>query len=145
MNAWDWLAVLAGTALLVYGLGDVAFHRPRRRRRPAPVTAPVVDLADDYPTTPIPRVPAAPPAPTGPPAVETRLMLRRDELLWAKSGDDDEGVITLGLMAAPEGQLGVLMDDNGIAIGVRLDRREVQALRDAVTCHLVDTARPVRP
>lgn len=95
---------------------------------------------DDYPTAPIPVVPPAPAVP------ETRLMLRRDELLWAKfDPDDPEGVITLGLLPEIDGQLGVLVDDNGIAIGLRLDRVEVQGLRDAITNHLVATSKPVRP
>jgi hypothetical protein len=36
------------------------------------------------------------------------------------------------------------MDVDGDAVGVRLDRHEVQGLRDALTCHLVASAKPVR-
>lgn len=133
MAVWDWVAVLASSSLIAYGLHAAAPVRPRRRS-----PAPAQQSFADYPTTPIPTISTA-----QQPVLETRLMLRRDELLWAKSGDDDEGIITLGLLPEEGGQLGVLVDDNGIALGVRLDRHEVQSLRDAITCHLVATAKPV--
>lgn len=129
LNGWDLTAIVTAVALIV-----VAVRTGRSTQADAP--APVEPVAEEFPTTPIPRIPAAP---------ETRLMLRRDELLWCKSGEDPEGVITLGLRSEPAGQLGVLMDDNGIAIGVRLDRFEVQGLRDALTVHLVASSKPVRP
>lgn len=92
-----------------------------------------------------PRPAAAEPKPTVPtePSPAARVMLHHEDLVWSKAADDDQGPITLGLLACPGGQLGVLMDDCGEAVGVRLDRFEVQDLRDALGRHLVDTSRPV--
>lgn len=136
MSAWSVGCIAIGSVLLVVAVLGVP--PLRRRRTDAPVADPVVPLPDDYPTAPLPVVPAVP----GPRVVD-RLMLRPDELLWHKGAHDDDGVITFGLLVAPAGQLGVLMDLDGIATGVRLDRFEVQGLRDALTCHLVDSSRPV--
>lgn len=137
LTVWDLAAIATGVALIATALR----YRPR-------TNAAVEPLVDDYPTTPIPVIPPVPAAevPAVGPVLETRLMLRRDELLWAKSDPDDpEGIITLGLLSEAGGQLGVLVDDNGIAIGLRLDRVEVQSLRDAITNHLVASSKPVRP
>lgn len=86
------------------------------------------------------RIPALRRRPEAP-----RQMLRADELLWHKGAEDGEGVITLGLLQECGGQLGVLVDVDGEAAGVRLDRDEVQGLRDALTTHLITTSTRVQP
>lgn len=130
---WAAGCVVVGSVLLL--LACVTVPPLRRRRRPAPQPVVTPQLGDDeFPTERIPLIEAEPP----------RRVLRADELLWHKGAGDDDGVITLGLLPEPGDQLGVLMDVDGDAVGVRLDRREVQGLRDALTNHLVATAKPVR-
>lgn len=90
-----------------------------------------------------PRPVVASPPPARPAAPTARMVFRTDELLWHKPTSDAEGTLTLGLLAYPGGQLGVLVDQDGSAVGVRLDRTEVQEMRDAITRHLVATSRPV--
>lgn len=69
-------------------------------------------------TTPSPT----PPAPTG------RVVLTHHDLLWFKTSEDEEGRITLGLLECSPGSIGVLVDDNGESLGLRLSRVEVQDL-----------------
>lgn len=136
--AAGWAAGCIVVASVLILLACVTVPPLRRRRTDAAAPAPVEPQPDDFPTAPIPRVPADPT-----PAPRPRSMLRREDLLWHKGAEDGEGVITLGLLQAPAGQLGVLMDVDGEAVGVRLDRPEVQGLRDALTNHLVHSARSV--
>lgn len=118
--------ILIGAASWTVAALVIAVPTGRCIRGPRPVDA-----------SPPPARPAAPTAPTA------RVMFRTDELLWHKPTSDAEGTLTLGLLAYPGGQLGVLVDQDGSAVGVRLDRIEVQEMRDAITRHLVATSRPV--
>jgi hypothetical protein len=135
---WAIPCIVVGSVLLVLAVRGTP--SPLRRRRTDLPPPPVEPLPDDFPTTPIPLIPDRPAVPG---TTVDRLMLRPDELLWHKGAEDGAGVITLGLLPEPAGQLGVLMDVDGFASGVRLDRSEVQGLRDALTCHLVDTSTSV--
>lgn len=137
-TGWAIACIVTASVLI---LGAVVTVPPIRRRAARAAAAEVVVPEDDYPTAPVPAVPAqaAPLAPS-----TDRVVLDRRDLLWFKGAVDDEGPIVLGLTPEPGGQLGVLVDVDGEAAGVRLDRGEVQGLRDALTCHLVGTAKPVR-
>ncbi len=83
------------------------------------------------------------PAPPGPPpatAPRTAVtMLAASDFLWGLSAPDAEGSITLAVSPFPNRHLGVFMDVDGEAVGLRLDRREVQDLRHALTVWLCDT------
>lgn len=131
ISAVGWACAVVAAVLIVCACCDIPARL--RRRPPAPSTE---ARPDDFPTEPLPVIPAAPDLETW--------MPRTEELLWSKGAEDCEGRITLGLLPEPAGQLGVLMDVGGEGAGVRLDRHEVQGLRDALTCHLVGTAKPVR-
>lgn len=146
MSTVNWWAIACSVIGSVLILAAVVTVPPLRRRRARPAGAVGVSSvpADDFPTSPMAAVPAAAEPPMPAPRTD-RVVLGRDDLLWFKGAVDDEGPIVLGLTPEPGGQLGVLVDVDGEASGVRLDRVEVQGLRDALTCHLVNTARAVQP
>lgn len=139
MNPNTWWAIaciVTGSVLL---LGAVVTVPPLRRRRARPAaTVKPVPHAEDFPTAPLAVVPSPPAG-----AVD-RVVLGRRDLLWFKGARDGDGRIVLALTPEPGDQLGVLVDVDGEAAGVRLDRFEVQSLRDALTCVLVGTAKAVR-
>jgi hypothetical protein len=81
------------------------------------------------------------PASTPDPAA--RVMLTQDDLLWFKTSDDAEGRITLGLLECSPQSMGVLLDDNGKSLGLRLSRSEAQDLHRSLVTWLADTARTV--
>jgi hypothetical protein len=81
------------------------------------------------------------PASTPDPAA--RVMLTHDDLLWFKTSDDAEGRITLGLLECSPQSMGVLLDDNGESLGLRLSRSEAQDLHRSLVTWLADTARTV--
>jgi hypothetical protein len=70
-----------------------------------------------------------------------RVVLALDDLLWFKSSEDDEGRITLGVLACSRESIGVLVDDNGESLGLRLTRTEVQDLNRTLVAWLAATAR----
>jgi hypothetical protein len=80
---------------------------------------------------------APPPAST--PDQPTRVMLTHDDLLWFKTSDDEEGRLTLGLLACSPTSIGVLVDDNGDALGLRLSRSEAQDLHRTLVRWLAGT------
>ena len=69
-------------------------------------------------------------------APPSRIMLTPDDLLWHKTSEDDEGRITLGLLACSPRSIGVLVDDNGESLGLRLSRAEVQDLQRTLAAWL---------
>src|SRR4051812_47400990 len=69
---------------------------------------------------------ARPPQCTPDPA--DRIVLTRDDLLWCTTSEDAEGRITLGLLDCSPHGIGVLVDDNGEALGLRLSPAQPQAL-----------------
>jgi len=81
-----------------------------------------------------------PPEPTD---VDSRMMLTHDDLLWFKSSEDAEGRITLGLLECSPQSIGVLVDDNGESLGLRLSRAEAQDLHRSLVAWLATTARTV--
>jgi hypothetical protein len=70
-------------------------------------------------------------------------MLTHDDLLWSKTSEDDEGRITLGLLAWSPRSIGVLVDDNGESLGLRLSRAEAQDLHRTLVTWLAGTDRAV--
>jgi hypothetical protein len=66
-------------------------------------------------------------------------MLAASDFLWGLSASDAEGEITLALSPFPNRHLGVFMDVDGQAVGLRLDQGEVQDLRHALTVWLCHT------
>ena len=76
------------------------------------------------------------PAPAPPPPA--RIMLSLDDLLWHKTSEDHDGRITLGLLASSR-SIGVLVDDNGQSLGLRLSRAEAQDLHRALVAWLAAT------
>jgi hypothetical protein len=86
---------------------------------------------------------APPPAST--PELGSRIVLTRDDLLWVKTSEDAEGRITLGLLECSADGIGVLVDDNGESLGLRLSRAEAQDLHRSLVTWLADTARTVSP
>jgi hypothetical protein len=81
--------------------------------------------------------PASPPAPA-----PARVVVTLDDLLWFKTSEDEEGRITLGLLACPHDGVGVLVDDNGESLGLRLSRAEAQDLHRALVGWLAGARRP---
>ena len=69
---------------------------------------------------------ASPPVPRA--ASPGRRVLTHDDLLWFKTSQDEEGRITLGLLECSREHIGVLVDDNGEALGLLLTRSEAQDL-----------------
>jgi hypothetical protein len=84
-----------------------------------------------------------PPESTADPA--SRVMLTYDDLLWFKTSEDAEGRITLGLLEWSSHAIGVLVDDNGESLGLRLSRAEAQDLHRSLVTWLAHTARMVTP
>jgi hypothetical protein len=68
---------------------------------------------------------------------------RHDDLLWFKTSQDAEGRITLGLLDCSPNSIGVLVDDNGEALGLRLSRAEAQDLHRSLVTWLARTGRTV--
>jgi hypothetical protein len=81
--------------------------------------------------------------PASTPDPPSRIMLTLDDLLWYTTSEDDEGRITLGLMACSSTSIGVLVDDNGESLGLRLSRAEAQDLHRTLVTWLAGTARAV--
>ena len=77
-------------------------------------------------------IPMSPPTPP--------IMLTHDDLLWYKTSADEEGRITLGLLACSPKGIGVLVDDNGESLGLRLSRAEAQDLHRTLGTWLAGTA-----
>jgi hypothetical protein len=77
-------------------------------------------------------------------APPSRIVLTVDDLLWHKTSEDHEGRITLGLLASPR-SIGVLVDDNGQSLGLRLSRAEVQDLERTLVTWLAATERAASP
>ena len=72
-----------------------------------------------------------------------RVVLAHDDLLWFKTSEDAEGRITLGLLECSPNSIGVLVDDNGEALGLRLSRAEAQDLHRSLVTWLAHTGRTV--
>jgi hypothetical protein len=104
-----------------------------RLRRVLRAASDAVDPGEDHA--------ALPPAST--PELVPRVMLTHDDLLWSKTSEDAEGRITLGLFECSPRSIGVLMDDNGESLGLRLSRAEAQDLHRALVTWLANTARTV--
>ena len=75
---------------------------------------------------------------------DSRIMLTLDDLLWHRTSEDHEGRITLGLLASPR-SIGVLVDDNGQSLGLRLSRAEAQDLHRTLVTWLSGTERAATP
>ena len=69
---------------------------------------------------------------------DSRIMLALDDLLWHRTSEDHAGRITLGLLASPR-SIGVLLDDNGRSLGLRLSRAEAQDLHRTLVTWLATT------
>ncbi len=82
-----------------------------------------------------------PPQSTPDPAA--RVLLAADDLLWFKTSQDAEGRITLGLLECSPTSIGVLVDDNGESLGLRLSRAEAQDLHRSLVTWLAHTGRTV--
>jgi hypothetical protein len=80
-------------------------------------------------------------APESAPGLPSRVMLTHDDLLWFKTSEDEEGRITLGLLECSRKSIGVLVDDNGESLGLRLSRAEAQDLHLSLVTWLAATAR----
>jgi hypothetical protein len=72
-----------------------------------------------------------------------RVLLSHDDLLWSKTSRDAEGRITLGLLECSPNSIGVLVDDNGKSLGLRLSRAEAQDLHRSLVTWLAHTGRTV--
>jgi hypothetical protein len=72
-----------------------------------------------------------------------RIPLTHDDLLWFKTSEDAEGRITLGLLECSPESIGVLVDDDGESIGLRLSRAEAQDLHRSLVTWLAHTGRTV--
>jgi hypothetical protein len=70
-----------------------------------------------------------------------RVLLTHDDLLWFKTSDDEEGRITLGLLELPFETIGVLVDDNGESLGLRLSRTEAHDLNRTLVAWLAGDTR----
>jgi hypothetical protein len=83
------------------------------------------------------------PSPVSTPDPTARILLTHDDLLWFKTSEDAEGRITLGLLECSPASIGVLVDDNGASIGLRLSRAEAQDLHRSLVTWLAHTGRTV--
>jgi hypothetical protein len=81
--------------------------------------------------------------PRSTPDPAARVVLAHDDLLWFKTSQDAEGRITLGLLACSPTSIGVLVDDNGESLGLRLSRAEAQDLHRSLVTWLAHTGRTV--
>jgi hypothetical protein len=77
------------------------------------------------------------------PELVSRVKLTYDHLLWSKTSEDVEGRITRGVLECSSGSIGVLVDDNGDSLGLRLCRAEAQDLHRSLITWLANTARTV--
>jgi hypothetical protein len=77
--------------------------------------------------------------PVGTAAAPPRIMLTHDDLLWHKTSEDHEGRLTLGLLACSPRAIGVLVDDNGESLGLRLSRAEAEDLHRTLGTWLAGT------
>jgi hypothetical protein len=68
-----------------------------------------------------------------------RVVLTLEDLLWFKTSQDQEGRLTLGLLELSRHSIGVLVDDNGESLGLRLTRTEAQELHRALVAWLAST------
>jgi hypothetical protein len=84
------------------------------------------------------------PLPASTPDPPARIVLTVDDLLWHKTSEDHDGRITLGLLASPR-SIGVLVDDNGQSLGLRLSRAEAEELQQALVTWLAATERAETP
>jgi hypothetical protein len=80
-------------------------------------------------------------APESAPGRPSRVMLTHDDFLWFKTSEDTEGRITLGLLECSPRSIGVLVDDNGESLGLRLSRAEAQDLHRSLVAWLAHSAR----
>jgi hypothetical protein len=119
--------------LSLLGLWDIRFRRTRRAASLAVGPGEDDDPGEDHES----QLPASMPDPAG------RIVLTHDDLLWFKTSEDAEGRITLGLLACSPESIGVLVDDNGESIGLRLSRAEAQDLHRSLVTWLADTGRTV--
>ena len=85
----------------------------------------------------------APRPPQSTPDPAARVLLSHDDLLWFKTSEDAEGRITLGLLECSPNGIGVLVDDNGESLGLRLSRAEAQDLHRSLVTWLAHTGRTV--
>jgi hypothetical protein len=83
------------------------------------------------------RPPPSTPDPADP------IVLTGDDLLWWATSEDAEGRITLGLLDCSPHGIGVLVDDNGESLGLRLSRAEAQDLHRSLVTWLARTGRTV--
>ena len=74
------------------------------------------------------------------PHPQSRLILTLDDLQWFKTSEDEEGRITVGLLACSPTAIAVLVDDDGDARGLRLSRGEAQELHMSLVTWLASTA-----
>jgi hypothetical protein len=121
--------------LSLLGLCDARFRRTRRAASLA------VDPAGDDD----PGAHHDAPSPASPPHPTARILLTHDDLLWSTTSEDAEGRITLGLLECSPESIGVLVDDNGQSIGLRLSRAEAQDLHRSLVTWLAHTGRTRPP
>ena len=81
--------------------------------------------------------------PQSAPDPAARVVLAYDDLLWFKTSQDAEGRITLGLLECSPHSIGVLVDDNGESLGLRLSRAEAQDLHLSLVTWLAHAGRTV--
>jgi hypothetical protein len=101
-------------------------------------TRPSASRSDGVVAPPAPGT-ALPPARAA--ATPGRVVLTHDDLLWFKTSQDDEGRLTLGLLECSRESIGVLVDDDGEALGLLLTRAEAQDLHRALVAWLAGTTR----
>jgi hypothetical protein len=71
-------------------------------------------------------------------------MLAARAFVWDLFFADSKGAIKLALSPFPNRHVGMFVDVDGEAVGLRLDRAEVQDLRHALTAWLCRTSEAVR-
>ena len=97
-------------------------------------------MAHSQPRATDPGRSASPSVPSA--ASPGRLVLKHDDLLWFKTSEDEEGRITLGLLECSREHIGVLVDDNGEALGLLLTRSEAQDLHRTLVGWLAGSTQP---
>jgi hypothetical protein len=121
--------------LSLLSLCDMRFRRTRRAASLAVDPGEDSDPGEDHDA----------PSPASTPDPTARILLTRDDLLWSKTSEDAEGRITLGLLECSPESIGVLVDDNGQSIGLRLSRAEAQDLHRSLVTWLAHTGRTRPP